>query len=214
MVELDVQLTADGRLVAAHDGTLERLGGSALAIETTGLAELRQALRRATPAAPAALPELEEALDALPPGFPVNLDLKLASARRARFADALLAAIADRPNVLVSSFDMELLLRLRARAPALPLAPLADRRPEVLLRRAARLQAWSVHVHHSMATVELIAAARDGGWPVLVYTVNDPRAAAALLAAGAAGLFTDDPGALREALAGRAPALPAQRQFL
>ena len=68
---------------------------------------------------------------------------------------------------------------------------------------AAQLAAWSVHIERRLASTELIAAARAQGWPVLVYTVNQPAAAAALLDAGVAGLFTDDPRALRSALAAR-----------
>ena len=215
MVELDLQLTADGRLVVVHDFTLQRVAGSPLEIETVEFEQLRGVpLPAALAEDSAPLPSLEEVLAALPPTFPLNLDLKLLRAPRARFAAALVAAVEDPPNVLVSSFDQDLLVLIRARAPALALAPLANSEPEALLERASRLGAWSVNVEHRLALPDLIAAARTSGWPVLAYTVNQPPAAAALLAAGVAGLFTDDPGALRRALRARAPAGDAGGWFL
>lgn len=194
LVELDLRLTGDGTLVACHDADLMRVAGSPLAVETASLAELR--------GAGAALPKLDEILAALPPGLPLNLELKRDRAPRLGLAESAAGTLAGRGRpILVSSFDWPLLAALSALRPALPIAPLASRDGAALVAAGERLGAWSLHAHRRLATPWLASAARDAGRPLLVYTVNDAAEAARLLDLGVTGLFTDAPGRLRRDLA-------------
>lgn len=204
LIEVDVQLTRDGRLVLFHDATLERLGGGdPRRVEELPEAVLRRVALRdpARRAPPCRIPSLDELFVALPAGFPVNLEAKRFVADRERFAVALARALAGRVNVLVSSFDGPLLEALRRQAPTLPLAPLAERLDAAVRGLADRLSAWSLHLGEAPDGEAL----RELPWPVLVYTVNDGRLARDLLARGVAGLFSDRPGGLRRELAWAAP---------
>jgi glycerophosphoryl diester phosphodiesterase len=200
-VECDVQLAADGELVVFHDESLARLaGGDPRRVEELPSAALRE-LALPSPraaAATASIPTLTELFAALPTGFPVNVELKRYRARRRALADAALATLALRENVLVSSFDWTLLERLREASATLPLAPIADRLTARTVEAAARIRAAAFHLGR------LPDRPADLPLPVLVYTVNDPEAGRRLLADGAAGLITDRPGAIRTAL-GRPP---------
>lgn len=196
MAELDLRLTADGHLVSFHDADLERLSGSSKRIEELTLAELSDHRVDGD-----AIPSLADVFDRLPVDYPLNLELKLTHADPDRFVAALMEAVGERGNLLISSFDAGLLTAVRAAAPELPLAPLARRDLRQLLSTAADLGATSVHCHRRMASPELVAAATSFGWPVLVYTVNDMETAAELLGLGVAGLFTDAPKRLRGELA-------------
>lgn len=69
MVELDVQLTADGAVVVHHDRTLERVWGVRAAVAELSLREIR-----AIGEGDARVPELHEALAAC--ALPVMLDYK------------------------------------------------------------------------------------------------------------------------------------------
>jgi glycerophosphoryl diester phosphodiesterase len=211
-LEVDVQLAADGELVVFHDWDLTRLGASTPAgvdrrvVERLTSHELRAvSLSWVREDGGGALhgvaPTLGELLAALPVGFPVDLELKRREADRAAFAAAFVAAVGARHNTLASSFDWELLAAVRARAPALPLAPLESRRAGALLRAGEELGAWSLHVHRRLATPELVAAAASVGRPLLVYTINDAADARQLFAAGVAGVFTDWPAQLLRAVA-------------
>jgi glycerophosphoryl diester phosphodiesterase len=114
----------------------------------------------------------------------------------------LIAALGDRANVVVSSFDWEQLSVLRRAAPRIALAPLSSRPPvEEVLAVADRLAAFSIHVHALCVAPALLDAARAAGRPVLAYTVNDAGDARALFAAGVSGVFTDDPARLMRELA-------------
>jgi glycerophosphoryl diester phosphodiesterase len=203
MVEVDVQLTADGELVAVHDWDLTRLAGVPLVVEEATVSALRPHPVGKLGGAPCWIPRLAEILGALPPAMPLDLELKRRRADRERLAEALLATLAaagGRHRLLVSSFDWHLLATLRRRAPALALAPIADRHPERLLAAGRELGAATLHCHRRLATRALAGTARRARRPLLAYTVNEPRAARRLFAVGVTGIFTDHPGALRRAL--------------
>lgn len=203
MVEMDVQLTADGIPVAFHDWDLERLAGRSEVVERTSSAALA-AVRVHDPEAADGerhpIPRLAEALDALPPDLPVNLELKRRQAEPTAFVGALEPWLERPGGMLVSSFDWELLAELKTRHPQLPLAPLARRDAGALLAAGERLAAFSLHCRESLASRRLARAAAAAGRPLLAYTVNDAARARRLLAMGLAGLFTDRPGALRAEL--------------
>ena len=139
-------------------------------------------------------------LAAVPEELPLNLELKHRRAGIERWCEHLPEALGERPRLLISSFDQELLEALRHKHPGLPLAPIGSRQPHDLLRAAEALDAASIHCHRRLAFADFITAAQTGGWPVLVYTINDPRLARSLFERGVAGVFTDAPGELLSAL--------------
>jgi len=204
MVEMDVQLAADGVLVVFHDWDLQRLAGRSEVVESLNSGEL-DAVRVRDPQAVEdgarhPVPRLAEALDALPPELPLNLELKRRRAETGTFLDALERHLDRHHNLLISSFDWELLGALRARRPALALAPVARRDARALLVAGERLGAFSLHCRETLAGRRLAGAAAAAGRPLLAYTVNDAARARELLDLGLSGVFTDRPGRLRAEL--------------
>ncbi|MEO8505276.1 MAG: glycerophosphodiester phosphodiesterase [Acidobacteriota bacterium] len=204
MIEIDVQLTADGGLVVFHDESLERLAGSDLRTESVDRAALA-ALRVGSFGGQAiGIPGLGEAIAALPADCPLNIELKRQSAATARLAAGLVEQVEGRCQVLVSSFDWPLLEEVRRLGPTLPLALLIDdlNAPDAassLVAAADRLEAWSIHVSAKAAEAALRGLA-SGPRPVICYTVNDAIRAQELFSWGVSGVFTDFPGRLRLAL--------------
>jgi glycerophosphoryl diester phosphodiesterase len=145
-------------------------------------------------------PSLEQILQALPESQPLNLEIKRRGAEPKAIARALAAALGDRSQVLLSSFDWPLLAELAGRLPGTPVAPIADRHANALLAAAIELRSFSLHCHRRIARRSLFLTAARAGQPVLVYTVNRPRLARDLVRRGARGLFTDFPGRLRMSL--------------
>jgi len=201
MVEVDLQLSADGELLVVHDEELERLAGVPWRVEATPWRQLSR-LTLIGPGAPAErrIPTLGELLEAVPAEVALNLELKRRQAPRETLVEALAAAVGERRQLLVSSFDWALLGAVRAGLPRLPVAPLADRGGDRVLAAAAALGAWGIHLSTRMAGRRRVAAAAAAGRPTLVYTVNRPAVAERLFARGVCGVFTDRPGALRAAL--------------
>jgi glycerophosphoryl diester phosphodiesterase len=192
-VEIDLQLTADGALVLCHDRDLSRIAGIDRVIER----ETRARLLSVWPA----LADLPQALSALPPTFPLNLELKRHEASRLAIGEALMRDLRGRRRpVLISSFDHRLLDTVRSLLPGAELAPIARQDAASLLLAGESLAAASLHAHRRLAAAELVDAAAFAGRPLLAYTVDDPAEARRLFAAGVAGLFTNRPAALRRAL--------------
>ncbi len=220
LLELDVQMCADGELLVVHDWDLRRLTGSSLVVERAAAEVVRsQGLRAARePGRPRwpgiatigrrgtgrltgeRIPTLGDVLAMRPPDLPLNIELKRRVAHRGRFAEAVLAATAGHEPLLFSSFDWDLLAELRRRAPHVCLAPLASRWPSLLLEAGRNLRAWSLHAHRRIVSPALVERARAAHRPLLVYTVNDVAEARRFFEWGVAGVFSDRPGALRAAL--------------
>lgn len=189
MIEFDVQLTADGQLVAFHDWDLTRLAHRPEVVEETAFSHLVEVFP--------ALATLGQILESLPDTVPLNVELKCRNSDVEQFTRLLAETLGERPGILLSSFDWELLRASRVELPAIAMAPLADETTEGLLAVADELNAWAVNCHHPLATCELIDQA---GRPILVYTVNEVELARSLFDSGVAGVFTDAPGRLRRQL--------------
>jgi len=185
-VELDVRLTRDGELVVHHDAELGRVAPG------TGLIE---ELRRDE--IPALVPSLSEVLTRLPADLLIDAEIK-ADAANAEEVPARLAALVDaceaRERVLATSFAAEL---------ADAYAALVDRPGGLILPfppGEEDLAAWPrlafVLLAADAAIPEALALVRKAGRVPCVWTVNDPREAEALWAAGAACVITDRPRSL------------------
>lgn len=202
-VELDVRRTRDGELVVHHDPDLP--GGPVLADEELVV------LRRLAPH----VPTLVEALDTCA-GLLVNVEVKNHPREpdfdpSARVVDDLVDLLASRPGadrVLVSSFHLPTIDRVRARAAHLPTAYVfkvgigIDRVVDSVAdagHRALHPNLWAVRGRRGAA---LVARAVERALLVNVWTVNRPADAVRLATLGVDGLVTDAPDVVRDALAG------------
>lgn len=197
VLELDLWLTRDGRLVAFHDVDLKAGLQRRAPVESLTLYRFQRALKRGSGIE---APTLHQILEAIPESQPVNLDIKRRTSEPLAIAKALATSLDGRDQILLSSFDWPLLAELKAHLPGYPIAPIGDRKPGALLDAAIELESFSVHCHRKLARGKFLVAAAEAGKPPLVYTVNRPFLARNLLSRGAAGVFTDYPGRLRKSL--------------
>lgn len=209
MVELDARLAADGELVVIHDSTLERTtDGRGRVSETTSAAlsrldagSWRGAAFRGEP-----LPTLAQALELLAGlGMAVNVELKAdpgEAGRTGRAAGHRLRTAwpSAGPPLLVSSFAEAALEAVAETAPELPRALLREAAGADWREALERLGCTTLHLSADHLEGETLRALVAAGVPVLVYTVNDPARARALLDAGCRAVFTDLPGRMLEAL--------------
>jgi glycerophosphoryl diester phosphodiesterase len=194
-LEIDLRATADGKLVAVHDPTLERTHRDPRAVADLSFAELR------------ALPERPERLGGLLRAYRGEtrflLELKDPVPPMERRVIRAVTHSRVRADVEVQSFDEGCLKRMRRLAPDIPLALLVDPLParkRVWLDRALRLGARAVGIPRAQVDAELIDAAHERGLLLRAWTVNDPAEAGHLAGLGADALITDAPGAIRAAL--------------
>jgi glycerophosphoryl diester phosphodiesterase len=204
MIELDVRLTADGRLVVFHDRRLGRTAEGSTDVSSRTLSELRQ-LEAGSWFAPnfraQKIPTLAEVFRAVPRRVGLNIEVKTDGDRRgtAELEEALLEAIASETGkryILVSSFNHGLLRRLHRRAPELRLGALYlsvrdwAKSPSTLARR---LGVSAFVCSRSQLRKRFVRNAHRHGLTVFVYGVNTLRHLERMRRFGVDAVITDFP---------------------
>lgn len=205
-VETDVHVTADGALVAFHDGGLDRVTDRSGLIRHQSWDQVSQA--RIDGREP--IPRLEELLDAWP-DLRINIDVKHDTAveplieviRRTgvihrvgigSFSDRRLAQMrAALGPELCTSLGPVGVARLKAAGYRVPTPPFAAPCAQVPVRRKAIV----------VTDQRFVDAAHRFGMQVHVWTIDDPAEMRRLLDMGVDGLMTDRPAVLREVLESR-----------
>ena len=200
MVELDVQMTRDGRLVIFHDDRLERTtngAGHVSDIPYARFARLDAGSWFHVRFAGEHPLLLSQALRVTPRRMGINLELKRTPRRRALLQRLLRLVGVGRAHrrLLISSFDASLLRPLRSTGLSLALICRTD--ADHALRRAIQLGCSAWHPFYSLATRRRIARAHAAGLRVHAWTVDQPSRARRLIRWGIDGLFTNDPARLR-----------------
>ena len=201
MIELDVQLTRDDRLVVFHDARLERTtDGRGLLRRKTfrQLARLDCGRWFAPRYAGQRILLLSEALRMIPRRVVVNIELKDTARPTVllRTLRRVLRLTRAEGRTLVSSFHLALLRRAARVIPAVPRALLYRSQPRRALSLARRLGCQALHPHWSVATRPLIRNAHAAQLRVHVWTVDDPRLATRLLRLGVDGIVANAPDRL------------------
>jgi glycerophosphoryl diester phosphodiesterase len=191
-VELDVRRTRDAALVVRHDAE----GPAGPWAEVT--------LDEAKASEPD-LPELWQALDVCAGGL-VNIEIKNSprdpdwdpSDRVAELVVRLLLERNRGDRVLVSSFNLTTIDRVRSLAPSVPtalLTSIGDPLQDLLTAEAHGHAALhpSIEQLPGPTAGAVTARAHEGGVGVNVWTVNDPDDMVRLAAVGVDGIFTDVP---------------------
>ncbi|MFD3441767.1 glycerophosphodiester phosphodiesterase family protein [Streptomyces sp. NPDC058685] len=205
--ETDVHTTADGRLVAFHDSTLDRLTDAKGRISDLPWSEIQQA----KVAGKEPLPLFEELLEEFPEAR-WNIDIKAEPAlvplvdlvRRAGAWDRVCIGSFSEGRVaramrlagprLATSYGVRGVVGLRLRSFGIP--------------AAVRMGAVCAQVPESQGGVRVVdrrfvRSAHDRGLQVHVWTVNDADRMAALLDLGVDGIMTDHLETLRTVLTDR-----------
>lgn len=204
-VEFDVKLAADNVALLMHDATLTRTTNGHGNIAETSMAQLETFDAGGWHSAPfrgEPIPRFSAIAAFLrEQGMMANVEIKPCPGRDAEtgrlVAEAIGAWWVDAPvQPLVSSFSIESLRAARAVNAHLPIGLLVDRLDLTILATLSSLAAVSLHCNHKNLDLASIAHFHEAGYRVLVYTVNHPERASALLASGVDGIFTDNLAAM------------------
>jgi len=208
-VEFDVKLTRDGHPVLIHDERLERTTSGQGEVALTPLARLRRldAGSWFDPAfAGERVPLLGDALALCAElGLGINVEIKPCPGREAETARRTVEVLREGwpeelPAPLISSFAPACLAVARDLAPELPRGYLATVLPLRWRDRLATYRCTTLHLNHRRVSARQRAAVVAAGVPLLLYTVNEPHRARALLDQGVSALFTDRVGEILAAL--------------
>ncbi len=188
-IEMDVQRCRSGELVVFHDAKLGRVTEGYGTVQDTPWSELRELTILDSDET---VPRLETALDAVPDGTAINLELK-----HGGMAERVLDAVGNVNNeILLSSFDSQVLRNLRTFDSEIRLAYINQRGPNCI-DTAVDLDCACVHPKLDICGSEFVARAHDAGLTVNSWTVRKDAEATALTEAGVDGIVSDTSSVFR-----------------
>jgi len=205
-VELDVRQAADKELVVIHDDDLRRTAGRSEHIRDLSWQELRRfdvgswfdpRFRDER------VPRLEEVFDLAAGRAELHVELKRGSSLYPGIEERVVELIRRRrawKTCVVSSFDHASLFAVRALEPRLRLGYLlGETSLKTAWKEMGELKAESLNLSLRQARAARAAGCRRRRLKLLVYTVNDARAARRLEKMGVDGVFSNFPQLLARA---------------
>ncbi len=206
-VELDAMVCGSGEVVVCHDERLKRLAGLDWEVRRTPLWKLRQVdVGTALGFAPARIPTLVEVVDALPPSFLINIELKNDRLNDRGLSHQVATLVRDaclESRILISSFNPWCLWRVAEVEPRLRRGFLID--PDRCYLAQADFLAplvanHSVHLPDQACTVGRVSQWLQSGREVAAWTVDLPDRALELQQMGVLYCITNRPSVLRAAV--------------
>lgn len=203
-LEVDVNISRDGELFLHHDDTLERCTNGTGYLVSKSSQELLALdagswfSKSFSGEKPGTLNELVALLESRSAGL--NLEVKPTPGWEYPLVDAVCARIkagwpANVP-LLISSFSPLALEALRQQLPDMKLGLLVSAIPDDWQLWMERFNCNTFHCAADFVTPGFCQQAKDAGYPVLCYTVNDKARSTELLAMGVSSVFSDNPSLL------------------
>ena len=197
-IELDVQMSGDGRLVVIHDFDAARTTNGQGKVAELTLAEL-QAFDAG---AGQKIPTLDDVFEMLGPRLLYNIEIKYFGWRDRGVETAVadrIAAYHLENQVLISSFSPLAVRRARRQLPQT--VPVALIRGTGLLKYGYWLaDGQADHPNYALVDASYMAWAKKRGYQTNVWTVDDPAEARRLAQLGVNGLITNKPDLIRESV--------------
>lgn len=205
MIELDIQLTADGQWIVMHDRTLKRTCGLARRVLSTPLSVI-QTLDAGSWFSPSFAGERVMTLNQLlcwgRNRMNLNIEIKGKIIKGGKTIEALLEMISDHKMtkyVILSSFNWKTLRKIRQLCKTIPIGILVNREPQLLyMREAFDLNAFSIHLPIKKIKKEVVEKAHARKIKVWVYTVNRAEEMTKYFQMGIDGIFTNYPDTPRK----------------
>jgi glycerophosphoryl diester phosphodiesterase len=204
MIELDVTLSRDRKLVVIHDATLERTTNGHGPVHDYTLEELKQLDAGSwfeSGFADQGLPELAEVLELVNDRVYINIEIKPHAYEAHHPPDAIEKQVVEllrQKNLLntgiISSFDVNILEQIASmkEAPAIAFISkkAADRNT---VRMCTRLNVFSWHPYHKIVTRHQVDMMHDAGIRVFPYNVDMLEDYFKMTGVNVDGVITNDP---------------------
>jgi glycerophosphoryl diester phosphodiesterase len=204
MIELDVMLSRDRKLVVIHDDTLERTTNGQGAVADLSLAELKQLDAGSwyhPRFANQQLPELGEVLDLVNGKVYLNIEIKSNAYESHHPADAVERQVVELlrqkhlvDNSMISSFNAHVLEQVASMPDAPVIAFISDKAADRnTVEMCTRLNTFSWHPDQAVVTRSQVKKMHAAGIKVFPYNVNTLEDYMKMAAMDADGVITDDP---------------------
>ncbi len=203
-VELDVHLSRDRQLIVLHDFSVDATTEAQGAAADFTLAELKELDAGSWYSSSYALeriPTLDEVFDHFGDKLLVNVEVKSRFSDHATLVESVAECIRRRQmakRTIVSSFDPQLLQHFRAVFPEVMIGFLHPPGSASTLMDGAAHEAR--HPWHETIDQDYMTWARESGFFVNAWTVNDAQRACALGQLGVNSIITDHPAHIISAM--------------
>lgn len=202
-IELDVQITKDGVVVVFHDDNLKRLSGKNCQIEEhnyESLKEIKIGKRWRRHFASDSIPLAYEVFHwAKEKNVPLNIEMKKSVSTHPKGPEILAAMLEGAGEFHLSSFDGELLRKMKRLMP--------DTEMALIVKKGLPLEAiekmdWidSVHLHKRLYSLEFLKGLHKMKMNIRIYGLLGREAALREVAPEIKGIITDYPDRIKEKL--------------
>ena len=225
-IEIDLQMTKDGKLIAMHDESVDRTTNGTGLVKNYTLQQLKELDAgswfnekypdKANPAYEGIkVPTLEEVIQTFGKDARYYIETKSPDVYPGMEEELLrilekydLTGVNERSSkVLIQSFSQESLLKMHQLDPNLPLIQLISyKEPATISEEELReLNDYAVGVGMSASKIDenYVQQVRNAGLLIHPYTVNEKEDMARLLDWGVTGMFTNYPDRLHEVIHGK-----------
>lgn len=212
VVEVDVHMTKDGRIVVIHDPTTLRTSGTDLAVaetESPRLRELDVGGHTHPDFAGERIPFLEEVLETVPAGRRLFIEIKTGPEILPALSEVI-ARSGKRSQVAVIGFDLPTMKAAKELMPDVPAHWLSDKKVwtssgSSLVEAAKDNGLDGMNVHWSGVTWRFTRLVRKAGLKLYAWTVDTAAEADRLDGLGVDGITTNRPGWLKKRILARRP---------
>ena len=207
MIELDVHLTVDGKMVVIHDGTVDRTSDGSGRVARMSLEEIKELDAGgwfSEKFAGERFLTLEEALDLMPAEMRLNVHVKAYEEDRQKVIPSTVDELVRR-NLLATAFvasDQESLAMAHRVEARLEICNLSTSPPESYVRRSQAIDCRILQPGNGMTTPELVGKAHGLGMEVNPFYADDEEEMRRLIDCGVDGILTNYPERLQELLRG------------
>ena len=208
-IEIDIQLTRDGRIVLMHDWKVDRTTtgrGYVYELDFDYIRTLDAGQWFTKDFIGEVVPTLEEVLDILPQDMMLNIEIKDTARHHSKIEEKLLEVLKKYPdkfeNIIVSSFHHDKIKKLQELEPKLKLALLTNSEFIEIEKYLSNngLKPYSYHPELDLISKKDVEILHENGIKVFVWTVNKEEDLAYLEKLGVDGVITNYPDIMKELL--------------
>lgn len=206
LVECDVHLTRDGRLVVMHDSTVDRTTNGHGAIHDLSF----ERIRSLDAGEGEQVPTLDEVLAVVRGRVVIEVELKGSGVEDAAVETVVAHDMAD--QVIFTSFSMERLARVRQLGDHYRIGAIVPNPTEFDFARAIELGAEAIAVQYKHLCYRIVDQAREAGLELRAWNPDTLAEQQAMIALGAEVVSTNLPTALLAYLRGAPSDSQARKQ--
>jgi glycerophosphoryl diester phosphodiesterase len=193
-IEIDVHQCASGQLIVFHDFTLDRMTNGTGEVSKHTLKQLKQVVVKGH----CQIPTLSEVLAFINNRCLLNIELK--GQGTAKEASRLIQFFVEKKgwdynNIIVSSYQKDLLETVYKTNKQIPLGVLTDTNLDDAVNFAKTIHAVSIHPDYTMLTQEIVEKLKED-YKVFTYTVNNLKPIKRIKSYGVDGIISDFPNRL------------------